>query len=250
MLLEAFLAQLLGAGPPAPPPPVVMGAAGSCPAGMKLVRGVHHENVQRLCTDWRQGHCFAAFPGLFAEEDRATPIAACMDQYEWPNKKGADPVVMPSFTEAQAMCAGAGKRLCSEFEWELACEGPETMPWPYGWKYDGAACNSSKPYKPMSEAKLASNDVAVRTREAKRGWQGEPSGSFPRCESAYGVVDLTGNVEEWVTSSRKEWPYPSALKGGYWSKPWSGCRGTNESHGPSFRFYEVGFRCCSDPSQP
>ncbi|XYH93877.1 hypothetical protein ACMHYB_39410 [Sorangium sp. So ce1128] len=36
-------------------------------------------------------------------------------------------------------------------------------------------------------------------------------------------------------------------KGGYWSKPWAGCRGTNDSHGPMFRFYEIGFRCCKDP---
>ncbi len=70
----------------------------------------------------------------------------------------------------------------------------------------------------------------------------------PRCTSAFGISDLVGNVEEWVQTSRAEWKYPSSLKGGYWSKPWSGCRGTNDSHGPMFRFYETGFRCCAEPS--
>ena len=110
-----------------------------------------------------------------------------------------------------------------------------------------AACNSQKPYRPVSEAKLASNDAAVREAETKRAWQGEPSGAHPQCESAYGVHDLTGNVEEWVQTSRPEWAYRSSLKGGYWSKPWAGCRGTNDSHGPQFRFYEVGLRCCREP---
>ena len=35
--------------------------------------------------------------------------------------------------------------------------------------------------------------------------------------------------------------------GGFWAKPWTGCRGTNDAHEPSFEFYETGFRCCADP---
>jgi formylglycine-generating enzyme required for sulfatase activity len=244
MLFETFLAQLLGGGAMPPPPPP---QGGACPADMRLVEGVHYENVQRFCTDWRQQHCWAVFPGLLAQEPRATPVRTCMDTYEWPNRAGALPVVMLRFVEAEAACASAGKRLCTELEWETACEGPETLPWPYGYRYDPAACNSAKPYRPVGERRLASDDAAVREAETKKLWQGEPSGAFPACQSAYGVYDLTGNVEEWVTSSRPEWPYRSSLKGGYWSKPWSGCRGTNEAHGPLFRFYEIGFRCCREP---
>lgn len=243
MLLETVLAQLLAQAPAAPPP-----QGGTCPPDMRLVEGEHHDQVQRLCTDYRAGHCYAFFPYLFAEEARVTPIRTCMDVYEWPNQKGALPAVMMRFVEAEASCASAGKRLCTEYEWETACEGPDTMPWPYGFRYDPAACNSEKPYRPVSERRLASDDAAVRAAETKRGWQGEPSGAFPACVSAHGIYDLTGNVEEWVITSRPEWAYRSSLKGGYWSKPWAGCRGTNDSHGPQFRFYEVGFRCCKDPS--
>ncbi len=247
MPFELLLAQLLGAEPAPidpPPPPTTL----TCPADMRLVEGLHHEFVQRLCLDWRSDHCFAFFPGVLASEPRATPIHACMDTYEWPNQEGSVPAVMDRFVDAEAKCIGAGKRLCTEFEWEQACEGPETLPYPYGNKQTRGACNSDKAYRSVSESRLASKDARVRQAETERAWQGEPAGAYPACVSAYGVHDLTGNVEEWVTTSRPEWPWRSGLKGGYWAKPWAGCRGTNERHGPQFRFYEVGFRCCKDPS--
>lgn len=235
------LAQLLAlAAAPEPAPP------SACPEGMVLIEGVHHEYVQRLCTSFRGGHCFAFWQDLAAFEGLATPVRACMDRYEWPNQEGSLPVVMLDYVQASSACRTVGKRLCTEFEWELACEGAETRPFPYGWRSSPSACNTDKPYRTVSEAKLASSSASVRERETARLWQGEPSGSRAQCVSPMGVADMVGNVEEWVTTSRREWAYPSSLKGGYWSKPWAGCRGTNDSHGPQFRFYEVGFRCCRD----
>jgi formylglycine-generating enzyme required for sulfatase activity len=225
----------------AQPPP-----ASECPDDMVHVRGTHYEEVQRLCLRTKWSKCLEFFPELVMLEPRATTIDACMDRYEWPNQKGALPVVMLRFTEAEEKCKSAGKRLCSEFEWELACEGARQSPWPYGWKQAPGACNSDKPYRAYDEAKINSDDVTVRSREVARLWQGAGSGEFPNCVSPFGVFDLVGNVEEWVTTSRPQWPYRSGLKGGYWSKPWSGCRGTNESHGVNFRYYEIGFRCCKD----
>jgi formylglycine-generating enzyme required for sulfatase activity len=246
--LDALLAQLLTqAAPPVALPPDPPAAV--CPEGMRLVEGMHYEQVQRLCTSYRLNHCYSFFPGILAQEATATPVSVCMDELEWPNHEGAVPEVMMRFVEAEKSCASVGKRLCTEFEWELACEGPETLPWPYGYTYDPTACNTAKEFIPYSEAKLSSEERKVREGEVWRVWQGERSGARPSCSSAFGVRDLVGNVEEWVVTSRPQWPYRSSLKGGFWSKPWSHCRGTNDSHGPMFRYYEIGFRCCKDPDQ-
>jgi len=246
--LGPLLAASLADGPVLQPD-LPTGGAGQppCPADMRLVEGTHHEQVQRLCLAYRQGKCWSFLPGLVLLEPRQTPIRVCMDRYEWPNRPGALPEVMMRFVEAEASCASVGKRLCTEFEWELACEGPAHLPWPYGWAKVPGACHVDQRFRPYSEAKLSSRNAAVRAREVQRLWQGKPVGSFPTCQSPFGVDDLVGNVEEWVVTSRPEWPYRSSLKGGYWAKPHTGCRGTNERHGPQFRYYQIGFRCCRSP---
>src|SRR5688500_9157409 len=108
---------------------------------MMLVEGVHHDQVQRLCTHFRGGKCWSFLPGLLALEGRVTEVSVCMAQHEWPNRAGAEPAVMMSFLEAESQCTAAGKRLCTEAEWETACEGPSRAPFPYGWRQDPEACN-------------------------------------------------------------------------------------------------------------
>ena len=190
-----------------------------CPSDMVVVVGTHFEYVQRWCTRFDQHQCWSFQPGLVALEPRATPVATCVDRYEWPNQLGALPPVMMTFGEAEDSCQGAGKRLCTEFEWELACEGQGTQPYPYGWKQEPAACVNEKTYRPYSQQRLSSLSKDVRDEETQRLYQAEPSGSRPKCVSPFGAVDLIGNVEEWVTTSRPEWPHVSSLKGGFWAKP-------------------------------
>ncbi len=255
MEFEAFVAAALSFGGVSLPAAVAPSAATvaapfACSSGTRAVWGTHEEQLLRLCTDYRGGQCWRWFPDVHAGEGRRTPVATCMDELEWPNQRGAEPLVMVRFIEAEAACQSVGKRLCTEFEWETACEGPEALGFPYGNDHDPHACNNDKVYRSYSAKALESKDAQVREQEVKRLYQGEPLGSRPRCRSAFGVMDLVGNAEEWVSTSRPEWPFASSLKGGYWSKPWSGCRGTNDSHGPLFRFYETGFRCCADPPVP
>ena len=61
-------------------------------------------------------------------------LAFCMDRYEHPNRKGATPTRLSNWYDAQETCEQAGKRLCEEHEWTLACEGPDRRPYPDGWK--------------------------------------------------------------------------------------------------------------------
>src|SRR3954468_23053716 len=120
----------------------------------------------------------------------------CIDNYEWPNKAGETPVVMKNWYEARDACQSVGKRLCSQDEWTLACEGPEHLPYPYGYARDANACNIDKPAIQFDENALKRPDK--RDAEAARLWQGEPSGAREKCVSPFGVHDMTGNVDEWT----------------------------------------------------
>jgi formylglycine-generating enzyme required for sulfatase activity len=223
------------------------GPSPECPSDMRLVAGKHHDVMQHLCVDPRRDtkdtHCFAYWEGISGEEGPATDVRVCMDRFEAPNAAGAKPLVMKSYVSAKKWCEQRRKRPCTEQEWELACEGPEHRPLAYGWRVDVAVCNSAKQWRPFDAHKLYGEEG---DKEVERLWQGTPSGNFARCVSPFGIVDMMGNVEEWVTS-RKSRKYPGALMGGFWAKPWTGCRGTNDAHEPTFTFYETGFRCCSEP---
>jgi formylglycine-generating enzyme required for sulfatase activity len=168
-----------------------------------------------------------------------------MDQFEAPNKRGGKAFVMKSYDDARKWCGERRKRPCSEREWELACEGNEHRPLAYGWRVDRKACNSDKSWMAFDVKKLSAPGEDGKA-EADRLWQGDPSGSHLSCVSPFGIYDMMGNVEEWITA-RKGRRYAGALMGGFWSKPWTGCRGTNDAHEPGFTFYETGFRCCAEP---
>ncbi len=224
------------------------GPSARCPDDMRLVEGVHHDHIAQVCLDVREDssvpHCYAFAPGLSLMEGATTQISVCVDQFEAPNVRGAAPMVMQSYDAAVKWCEKRNKRLCSEQEWELACEGPERLPWAYGWAVNTKLCNSNKGWKKVNFEAFGKGREQARA-ETKRLWQGSPSGRYKTCVSAFGVFDLTGNVEEWV-SSRSTRKHAGALMGGFWAKPWTGCRGTNDAHGTNFAFYETGFRCCKD----
>jgi formylglycine-generating enzyme required for sulfatase activity len=230
-------------------PPGDPGPSPECPSDMRLVAGTHYDEVQHYCVDPRRDakdtHCYEYWEGLTAAEGARTDVRVCMDQFEAPNKRGARPYVMQSFEAAERWCKKRKKRVCTEQEWELACEGPSFQPLAYGWRVDVRLCNSAKGWRPFDVAKLGAGGEEAK-EEVDRLWQGAASGTFLTCVSPFGIYDMMGNVEEWV-ATRKERKFPGALMGGFWAKPWTGCRGTNDAHEPTFVFYETGFRCCADP---
>ena len=168
----------------------------------------------------------------------------CIDKYEWPNKAGEEPAVMKSWYEARDACQGIGKRLCTQDEWTLACEGPEHLPYPYGYSRDATACNIDKDAIQVDESALKRPDK--RAAEVARLWQGEASGSRASCKSPFGVYDMTGNVDEWTVNETGN-PHNSALKGGYWSWVRGRCRAVTAGHDEGFRYYQIGWRCCANP---
>ena len=246
---SAPLAALANAGLKAVATPEI-GTTGSCPDGMLEVEGDWCPDVEQKCLRYIDPE--GVFPRRCAEfaptskcNGKTTKKHFCIDRYEWPNKAGENPVVMKTWYDARDACAGAGKRLCGDSEWTVACEGQERLPYPYGYDRNSEACNIDKPHPDVNEKALGSADPKVRDAEAKRLWQGEPSGSRSSCVSPYGVFDMTGNVDEWVMNESGQ-PYKSGLKGGYWGPVRDRCRPMTTIHSEGFSFYQIGFRCCSD----
>ncbi len=175
----------------------------------------------------------------------------CIDRYEAPNHQGAKPLVMQSANDAAAYCAAHRKRLCTEDEWIGACEGEEHRTYPYGSTRVDGRCNDDKEWRQVDEETLAKWPSPEAEKHAKSLYQAARSGRKSKCSTKDGVHDMVGNVEEWVVRTREhanDWPY--ILAGCYWSGCYGGgkptCRSTNNAHGPEFRFYETGFRCCRD----
>ncbi len=146
----------------------------------------------------------------------------CIDKYEWPNKRGSTPTSNVSFTEASDSCFIAGKRLCTNNEWESACSGKYDWDYPYGQTYEQHAC------------------VTLSNRRRRSGDAGE-------CRGWYEVYDMVGNLAEWTSTPSERDSKFFIVKGGFWE---SGNRGTcslkRYSYYPQNRHNPVGFRCCKN----
>jgi sulfatase modifying factor 1 len=243
----------------APAAPVPDAGQPRCPDDMAYADTNFCADIERRCLDVEHErinhldicHSFAREQRCRSRERR---IAFCIDRYEYPNRKGAHPVWMLDWYEAQATCESRGKRLCWASEWTAACEGPAHTPFPYGHERDHRACNIDNffidPMRPgpHSQFFFYSKVKDVALRELSRLDQSVPSGSMETCKSGFGVYDMTGNVDEWVvndepTRDKSAW---AGLKGGAWGHVRSQCRPMTTSHEPEFRYYFVGFRCCRD----
>lgn len=225
-------------------------ARGRCGKDMVEVEGDYCPYVYQRCLRWIDPKTKLQCAEFAPSSKCLMPTQKkhfCIDKYEWPNKAGEKPVFMASWVEAKDACAAVGKRLCADTEWTLACEGPAHLPYPYGLKRDPAVCNIDKPY-PMPRPDLVYNPE-TQADELARLDQREPSGARTSCTSPFGVRDMAGNVDEWVVNETQNGkPYKSGLKGGYWGPVRTRCRPMTTGHEETFRYYQIGFRCCGDAS--
>ena len=228
----------------------VLTETGACAPGMVEVDGDYCPWLEQKCLRWldpeTKMRC-AEFAPTSQCQSKTTHKHFCIDRFEYPNKPGEKPVVMKTWNDAKATCEGAGKRLCGETEWTLACEGQEHLPYPYGYARNAEACNIDKPHPDPDEKAIA--NPATRAAEVARLDQRDPSGAREACVSPYCVNDMTGNVDEWVVNESGH-PYKSSLKGGYWGPVRDRCRPSTTAHNEDFIFYQIGFRCCGDTSAP
>ncbi|HHH31022.1 MAG TPA: hypothetical protein ENK57_22120 [Polyangiaceae bacterium] len=244
------------AGEPLAPP--VSGDDALCPLGMTLVEALYCPFVAHRCEDWldprpknareRASARCQRYEDRLLCEGRPSRHAFCIDRYEYPNLPGMKPAILVSYRDAERACEVEGKRLCAQDEWQLACEGHRTYPYPTGLVRDASRCNiDRRPRRPDPAALDEPHDLAV---EVERLDQRMPSGALVDCVSPFGVFDMSGNVAEWVFDRAAESldrGRPTAIAGGHWGRSVATCRELDNGHGASFRRYDVGFRCCADP---
>jgi formylglycine-generating enzyme required for sulfatase activity len=118
---------------------------------------------------------------------------------KYPSGQADHPVAGVNFLDAAAFClwavqiTGLPVRLPTEPEWEKAARGPDGRVYPWGNQWEPGRCN---------------NASGKETRDGAMPLGTTPVTKYsPQGDSPYGVADLAGNVQEWVSSLYRGYPY-------------------------------------------
>ena len=142
----------------------------------------HHVNLGTYAID--------KYPVTNAQYARFVAATGHRPPLDWKDGRIPDgellrPVTMVSWFDAKSYAAWAKKRLPTEAEWEKAARGAKGLRWPWGDLMDASRLNT---YYSMGHA----TDVTA----------------YPNGASPYGVMDMAGNVSQWMEDDYL--PYPGS----------------------------------------
>lgn len=154
------------------------------------------------------------------------------------------PVANVTWYGAKAYCEAIGRRLPTEAEWEHAARGRSNTIYPWGNTWDPALASTSRPVSGTKQA--------------------QPVDSYPDGASDFRVLNMAGNVAEWVSDwydsryyGRPEATLPDpqgplsgttkVVRGGSWdSVPFYVRSVHRQDHDPLQPGAWIGFRCAAD----
>jgi len=147
------------------------------------------------------------------------------------------PMTYVNWDSASIYCAWVGGQIPTEAQWEKAARGTDGRLYPWG-------------NEPPDASLLNFNNIFRSTTIV---------GSFMKGASPYGVLDMAGNVREWVLDWYGDTYYKDSplvnpggpdggikkvLKGGAWDDPWIYVRSASRlTHVPDSPGNNRGFRC-------
>jgi len=149
----------------------------------------------------------------FNKYDKETPV---------PAGKGNYPVSEISYFDAEGYCKSLGKRLPTMPEWEKAARGDDGRKYPWGNQFDSKNANTQE--------SGVGETVAV--------------GSYKGGKSPYGVMDMSGNVWEWVNAwASKDKKYRVVMGGSYFEEAGNSTVYSTLKSIPDDIHSYIGFRC-------
>jgi formylglycine-generating enzyme required for sulfatase activity len=180
----------------------------------------------------------SAAPQLYDFEDPDARIHRRGDRWSADHGFGDHPVVEVPWRGAAAYCASRAKRLPTEAEWEKAARGTDARRYPWG---------NELPDRRRARFESGFNETA-------------PAHAFAAGASPYGVLGMSGNAWEWVSSAYRPYPYRAddgredpkpgpvrGTRGGGHDSPaheiTTTQRGRTLSRNPASGHHNIGFRC-------
>ncbi len=177
----------------------------------------------------------------------------------WGRDVGSLPQICLGWDQAEAYCAWAGKRLCSEAEWEWAAAGSEGRLFPWGDRWP--------------DCQTAGMGAEVTGRSCEHDLDFPPVGSYPAGATPDGLLDMGGGAGEWVADCWHDTLLGGPTDGSVWSsecqnelfRVWKGGdinspaaelrsswrgRGFTPSGASGVIITTLGVRCCRDGGVP